>query len=98
MRLGLKPVTAQLQADHGVAKSDIAMIYTFRTQTITAPALALGAAPYAQAPTSPPTDLFPRAPIPALTVSLTPAQAAAKYPASRPRPWPAWATSSTPRS
>ncbi len=79
MRLALQPVTAQLNADHGVAKSDIAMIYMFRTQTITEPALELAAAPYAQTPTSPPQDVFPPAPIPAATVALTPAQAAAKY-------------------
>ena len=79
MRLALQPVTAKLKADHGVATSDIAMIYTFRTQTITEPALELAAAPYAQTPTTPPQDVFPPAPIPAATVALTPAQAAAKY-------------------
>ena len=50
MRLRLQPVVSQLASDHGVAKADIVMPYTFRTQSITGDALQLGAGPYALNP------------------------------------------------
>ena len=59
MRLALQPVTAKLQADTGLTKADIAFAYTFRTQTITQPALLLGATPYEQSGGQ---DVFPPAP------------------------------------
>lgn len=61
MRLRLQPVVSQLATDHGIAKADIVMPYTFRTQSITQDALQLGAGPYA---TNPVTggDAFPDAP------------------------------------
>jgi pimeloyl-ACP methyl ester carboxylesterase len=59
MRQQLLPVVAKVQTDLGITKSDIAMAYTFRTQSITGVgnltdstkpqgALQLGALPYAQ--------------------------------------------------
>lgn len=61
MRLRLQPVVSQLATDHGIAKADIVMPYTFRTQTITAPAVQLGVGPYARLPGGS-TDAFPDAP------------------------------------
>jgi len=76
MRLQLKPVVAQLASDHGVTKSQIAMPYTFLTQSITDAALQLGAAPYAKNPLTG-TDAFPDAP--AAAAAVTPAAMAAKW-------------------
>ena len=50
MRLRLQPVVTQVATDHGVAKADIVMPYTFRTQSITGDAIQLGAGPYALNP------------------------------------------------
>ena len=50
MRLRLQPVVSQVATDHGIAKADIVMPYTFRTQTITGDAIQLGAGPYATEP------------------------------------------------
>ncbi len=50
MRLRLQPVVTQLAEDHGVAKADIVMPYTFRTQSISGDAIQLGAGPYALNP------------------------------------------------
>lgn len=50
MRLRLQPVVSQVATDHGIAKADIVMPYTFRTQSITGDALQLGAGPYALNP------------------------------------------------
>ncbi|HET6921559.1 MAG TPA: hypothetical protein VFI16_00295, partial [Anaeromyxobacteraceae bacterium] len=74
MRAALQPVYATLPAP--LTRQSVAMAYTFRTQSITDVALLLGAAPYQQAGG---VDVFPRAPVPALTSSLTPAQAGQKY-------------------
>lgn len=74
MRAALQPAYAALPAP--LTRQDVAMAYTFRTQSITDVALLLGAAPYQQAGG---VDVFPRAPVPALTASLTPAQAGQKY-------------------
>jgi hypothetical protein len=60
MRLRLQPVVTQLATDHGVAKADIVMPYTFRTQSITGDALQLGAGPYAKLPNG--ADVFPDSP------------------------------------
>jgi hypothetical protein len=76
MRLRLQPVVSQLATDHGIAKADIVMPYTFRTQSITGDALQLGAAPYAQVPGTT-TDAFPDAPTAA--VAVTPAAMALKW-------------------
>ena len=76
MRLRLQPVVSQLATDHGIAKADIVMPYTFRTQSITGDALQLGAAPYAKVPGTS-TDAFPDAPTNA--VAVTPAAMAAKW-------------------
>lgn len=61
MRLRLQPVVSQIATDHGIAKADIVMPYTFRTQSITADALQLGAGPYAKNPVTG-ADAFPDAP------------------------------------
>jgi hypothetical protein len=61
MRLRLLPVASALAEDHGLVRSDIAMAYTFRTQSITAEALRLGALPYAKV-ASTGADRFPDAP------------------------------------
>jgi hypothetical protein len=74
MRLRLKPVVSQLATDHGIAKADIVMPYTFRTQSITSDALQLGAGPYAQVGGQ---DAFPAAPVGA--VAVTPAAMALKW-------------------
>jgi dienelactone hydrolase len=76
MRLRLQPVVSQVATDHGVARADIVMPYTFRTQTILSDALQLGAAPYAKIPGSS-TDAFPDAPVGA--VAITPAAMALKW-------------------
>ncbi|MEI6223228.1 MAG: hypothetical protein WCS72_00650 [Deltaproteobacteria bacterium] len=76
MRLRLQPVVSQLATDHGVARADIVMPYTFRTQTIISDALQLGAAPYAKIPGTS-TDAFPDAPVGA--VAVTPAAMALKW-------------------
>ncbi len=61
MRLRLLPVADALAEDHGLARSDVAMAYVFRTQSLTAEALRLGVLPYAKlTPTG--TDRFPDAP------------------------------------
>ncbi len=76
MRLRLRPVVTQLATDHGIAKADIAMPYTFRTQSITSDALQLGAGPYALNPlTGQPA--FPDAPVG--SVAVTPATMALKW-------------------
>ena len=85
MRLALVPVTAKLQADAGLTKADIAFAYTFRTQTITEPALLLGATPYETNGTG--QDVFPPSPYfnpanladPLNPRSLTLVQAGQKY-------------------
>ena len=61
MRLRLQPVVSQVATDHGIAKADIVMPYTFRTQSITGDALQLGAGPYAKTPDTA-ADAFPDAP------------------------------------
>ncbi len=76
MRLRLQPVVSQIATDHGVARADIVMPYTFRTQTILSEALLLGAAPYAKIPGTS-TDAFPDAPVGA--VKVTPAAMALKW-------------------
>ena len=58
-------------------KSDIAVAYTFRTQTITMPALQLAAAPYGS--TTSPGVNFLSAPAPFAPVILTPGAAFTKY-------------------
>ncbi|MEI7704078.1 MAG: hypothetical protein WCK73_05730, partial [Deltaproteobacteria bacterium] len=75
MRLRLQPAVSKLATDHNVAAADIVMPYTFRTQSITADALALGAAPYAKLATG--ADAFPDAPVAAAAV--TPAAMALKW-------------------
>jgi len=61
MRVALQPLVAKLAAPpYGLSKSDIAFAYTFRTQTITQPALLLGAAPYQKDGSG--NDLFPPSP------------------------------------
>ncbi|HEY6106126.1 MAG TPA: hypothetical protein VIV59_09110, partial [Anaeromyxobacteraceae bacterium] len=74
MRAALQPVYAALPAP--LTSQSVAMAYTFRTQSITDVALLLGAAPYQQVGG---VDVFPRAPVPTLTASLTPTQAGQKY-------------------
>ena len=76
MRLRLQPVVSQLATDHGVARADIVMPYTFRTQSITDAALQLGAAPYAKIPGTT-TDAFSDTPVG--SVAVTPAAMAAKW-------------------
>ena len=60
MRLRLQPVVTKIATDHGVARTDIVMPYTFRTQSITGDALQLAAGPYAKLPSG--ADAFPDAP------------------------------------
>ncbi len=61
MRLRLLPVASALAEDHGLARSDVAMAYLFRTQSLTTEALRLGALPYAKL-ASTGADRFPDAP------------------------------------
>jgi hypothetical protein len=75
MRLRLKPAVAQVRADHAVEVTDIALPYTFRTQSITGDAVQLGAGPYARLPNG--AEAFPDAPVGATAV--TPATMAAKW-------------------
>ncbi len=76
MRLRLQPVVSQVATDHGIAKADIVMPYTFRTQSITGDAIQLGAGPYALNPlTGQPA--FPDAPV--NSVAVTPAAMALKW-------------------
>ncbi len=49
MRQGVNAAAAALQAEKGITGDKIAMAYTFRTQTITTPALQIVAAPYQNA-------------------------------------------------
>jgi len=70
MRLALQPLFPQVQSDHGVAKSDIAMVYTFTTQTFLTTLAELAGIPYEGGGT---------AIVPGTPVSLTPAQAFAVY-------------------
>ncbi len=66
IRLGAAAAAAALQAEKGIAKSHVVLGYTFRTQTITATALELAAAPYAS----------PTAFVPGMPVNVTAAFAA----------------------
>jgi hypothetical protein len=75
MRAALAPALAKLPAP--LTRGNVAMAYTFRTQTITSPAIQLGAAPYAKNPANPTVDLFPAAPL--AKQDLTVDQAAKKY-------------------
>jgi dienelactone hydrolase len=85
MRLALQPVSAKISADHGVARDQIAMAYTYRTQSIASVALQLGAAPYQKTPSG--ADAFPPAPVldtahpenPLNPRAFTPAETAARY-------------------
>jgi len=69
------PKLAALPSPQTTTKADIALAYTFRTQTITTPALQLAAAPYSDAARS--TQIVPVAAL--TTVGITPAAAFAKY-------------------
>ncbi len=66
IRLGVGAAAAALQTEKGIAKSHVVLGYTFRTQTITATALELAAAPYAN----------PAAFVPGTPVNVTAAFAA----------------------
>ncbi len=75
MRLLLAPAVAKLEADHApLTRGDVAMAYTFRTQSITGLAVELAAIPYQKAGGA---DVFPPAPV--ATVSLLPDAAGKKY-------------------
>src|SRR5205085_8543127 len=65
------PKLAALPSPQTTTKADIALAFTFRTQTVTTPALQLAAAPYSDATRS--TQIVPVA---AATVVLSPAAAA----------------------
>jgi hypothetical protein len=71
MRLALPPVVAAVEADHGLTRDRIAMVYTFRTQSISLPLAMLVSAPYALDATAPV--------VPGSATSLTPAQAFARF-------------------
>ncbi|HEY5950532.1 MAG TPA: hypothetical protein VIV40_33805 [Kofleriaceae bacterium] len=73
MRLQLQPVFATL-ADTGIDQRQVAMAYTFHTQSITKPAVQLAALPY-----SPDIPAQTALPIPATFAALTPAAAFTKY-------------------
>jgi dienelactone hydrolase len=68
------PKLAALPSPQTTTKADIALAYTFRTQTITTPAVQLAAAPYAD-----PTKSAQIVPIDSFTVVLTPTDAFRKY-------------------
>ena len=70
MRLALQPLLPQIQADHGVTNGDIAMIYTFTTQSFLTTLADLAGLPYQGGGTSI---------VPGTPVSLTPTQAFAIY-------------------
>ena len=70
MRLGLKPLFPKLAADHGITKSDIAMVYTVTTQSILDVMAQLPALPYQGGGTSI---------VPGAVTALTPSDAFALF-------------------